>query len=145
MMQKDRKKRVIPILVSGGARSGKSDFAEKMVLALAAERASGVIAYIATAQATDPEFEERIAHHQARRSARFKASDQLYGLAVRFFPLVGAFLGLLLWLLASVNIPPMISAPLLLGIYYRMNGFTHFDGLCDVCTEHWRYYAGASL
>lgn len=71
MAKKELKGSVIPILVSGGARSGKSDFAEKMALTLAEKRPRGSIAYIATAQVTDPEFEVRIAHHQARRSNRF--------------------------------------------------------------------------
>jgi adenosylcobinamide kinase/adenosylcobinamide-phosphate guanylyltransferase len=67
---------VIPILISGGARSGKSELAEKMALALMAERSSAPIAYIATAQVTDPEFQERIAQHQARRSERFKTIEE---------------------------------------------------------------------
>ncbi len=71
MVKREHKSGVIPLLVSGGARSGKSDFAEKMALALAEKRSRAPIAYIATAQKTDPEFEARIAHHQARRSARF--------------------------------------------------------------------------
>lgn len=69
--------------------------------------------------------------------ARFENSDHLHGLAARFFPLVGALIGLLIWLLAwlfnSANIPAIISAPLLLVIYYLITGFIHFDGLCDVC------------
>ena len=72
---------------------------------------------------------------------RFATSDQLYGLAVRFFPWVGALVGLLLWFLAwlfnTVHTPPIISAPLLLLIYYLVTGFIHFDGLCDVCDAFW--------
>lgn len=50
------------VLVTGGARSGKSRLAEQMVLEMG-QRAS----YIATAQAFDQEMEDRIASHQARR------------------------------------------------------------------------------
>ncbi len=68
---------------------------------------------------------------------RFERSDQLYGLAARLFPLVGLLLGLLLWLTALLlnrwSVPAIISAPLLLGLYYLITGFIHFDGFCDVC------------
>lgn len=49
-------------LVLGGARSGKSSFAEKLVL-----QQSGPRAYIATAQARDEEMAERIVRHQSDR------------------------------------------------------------------------------
>ncbi|MFC3059812.1 bifunctional adenosylcobinamide kinase/adenosylcobinamide-phosphate guanylyltransferase [Paenirhodobacter populi] len=50
------------ILVTGGARSGKSAIAESRTLGLGPEAV-----YIATAQAFDAEMETRIAAHQARR------------------------------------------------------------------------------
>ena len=51
------------ILVTGGARSGKSTFAEK----LATKLNSGKKAYIATAQVFDDEMAHRVNKHQARR------------------------------------------------------------------------------
>ena len=51
-------------LILGGARSGKSSWAEKR----ATESGLHVI-YVATAQALDGEMERRIAHHQVRRPA----------------------------------------------------------------------------
>src|SRR5215475_13824752 len=51
------------ILITGGARSGKSTRAEARVRALA-----GRPVYIATAEALDSEMNERIAKHRARRS-----------------------------------------------------------------------------
>lgn len=50
------------ILILGGARSGKSDYAEK----LAAEKGQRVL-YIATAEADDEEMAARIAHHRQTR------------------------------------------------------------------------------
>ena len=50
------------ILITGGARSGKSAIAETRALGLAPRAI-----YIATAQARDHEMTARIAAHQARR------------------------------------------------------------------------------
>ena len=50
------------ILCSGGARSGKSEFAEQLALSL-----KGRKAYIATGQAFDDEMKDRIKKHQLRR------------------------------------------------------------------------------
>lgn len=54
----------------GGARSGKSAHAEKLVAAFPAPWT-----YIATAQAFDAEMEERIALHRARRDERWTTLD----------------------------------------------------------------------
>ncbi len=50
------------VLVTGGARSGKSEFAEKYVLHYGEK-----CAYIATAEIFDDEMAERVRLHQARR------------------------------------------------------------------------------
>lgn len=49
-------------LILGGARSGKSRFAEEL-----AQAAPGRRIYIATAEALDDEMEQRIAHHRLQR------------------------------------------------------------------------------
>jgi adenosylcobinamide kinase / adenosylcobinamide-phosphate guanylyltransferase len=54
-------------LVLGGARSGKSRYAEARAAAAAA--AGLRVVYVATAQAGDGEMADRIAHHRARRPA----------------------------------------------------------------------------
>jgi len=54
-------------LILGGARSGKSAFAEKMASSLELP-----VTYIATAQVYDDEFRQRVAHHQARRPTHWK-------------------------------------------------------------------------
>ena len=50
------------ILCSGGARSGKSEFAEQLALSL-----KGRKAYVARGQAFDDEMKDRIKKHQMRR------------------------------------------------------------------------------
>ena len=57
-------------LVLGGARSGKSRYAETLIEALPAPWA-----YIATAQAYDDEMRARIAEHRARRSPDWRTVD----------------------------------------------------------------------
>ncbi|WP_347311925.1 bifunctional adenosylcobinamide kinase/adenosylcobinamide-phosphate guanylyltransferase [Defluviimonas sp. SAOS-178_SWC] len=54
------------ILITGGARSGKSGIAETMALSLGRPAV-----YIATAEAHDPEMAARIADHQSRRGAEW--------------------------------------------------------------------------
>ena len=52
-------------LVLGGARSGKSEFAEDIYKGI------DDVTYIATAKAIDKEFENRIAMHKARRNTKW--------------------------------------------------------------------------
>ena len=60
-------------LVTGGARSGKSAFAEKLV----AETAQGgPVLYIATATNTDGEMDERIRLHRERRPENWRTEER---------------------------------------------------------------------
>lgn len=59
------------ILILGGARSGKSSYAEK----LAAELGGPDVLYIATAQAFDDEMRARIAAHRAARPAGWRTLE----------------------------------------------------------------------
>ncbi len=63
-------------LVLGGARSGKSRYAEQQALA------SGLpVVYIATAEAGDAEMQSRIQHHQQRRPEQWQTLEEPIALA----------------------------------------------------------------
>lgn len=63
-------------LILGGARSGKSSFAE------AQARASGLkVIYLATGEARDDEMAARISHHRARRPAGWRTVEEPLALA----------------------------------------------------------------
>lgn len=64
------------ILVGGGARSGKSRFALSLARHLGARKA-----FLATAEARDPEMAERIAHHQRQRGDEFETIEEPLAIA----------------------------------------------------------------
>lgn len=63
-------------LVLGGARSGKSAYAEKLAVA-----SDLPVTYIATAQVHDAEFAERIRRHKERRPAHWQLVEEPFFLA----------------------------------------------------------------
>lgn len=63
-------------LVFGGARSGKSAYAERL-----ASASGKPVIYLATAQAGDTEMQSRIAHHQVQRPAEWVTVEQALLLA----------------------------------------------------------------
>jgi len=63
-------------LILGGARSGKSVFAEKLALA-----SGQPVTYIATAQVYDTEFGARVDQHKTRRPAHWTTVEQSFNLA----------------------------------------------------------------
>ncbi len=62
--------------IFGGARSGKSAYAEKLALASQLD-----VTYIATAQIYDDEFASRIQHHQQRRPSHWQTVESHHHLA----------------------------------------------------------------
>ncbi len=64
------------VLVLGGARSGKTAFAERLAL-----RAGVKPAYLATAEALDVEMRDRVASHKASRGHRFATIEEPVALA----------------------------------------------------------------
>ncbi len=71
------------VLVLGGARSGKSEFAEKYVL-----HAGNLCGYIATAEILDEEMAERVKLHRSRREKRWITFEAPY-FAEQVFPEAG--------------------------------------------------------
>ncbi len=59
------------VLVLGGARSGKTGFAERLAM-----RAGESPLYLATAQALDGEMRERVRMHQQQRHGRFATLEE---------------------------------------------------------------------
>ncbi len=64
------------ILVLGGARSGKTGFAERLAM-----RAGSKPAYLATAQALDAEMRDRVQSHKQQRQGRFATIEEPLELA----------------------------------------------------------------
>jgi len=60
-----------PTLILGGARSGKSDFAQQ----LARKRGGDAVLFVATAEARDDEMRARIASHRAARPAAWQTLE----------------------------------------------------------------------
>ncbi|MHB8846519.1 MAG: bifunctional adenosylcobinamide kinase/adenosylcobinamide-phosphate guanylyltransferase [Nitrospirota bacterium] len=72
--------------ITGGARSGKSAFAEKLALDIAGKRA-----YLATAQALDAEMVARIEHHRQRRGAAWDTYEEPLAVAELLKKLSGRY------------------------------------------------------
>lgn len=62
-------------LILGGARSGKSAYAEKL-----AKESSMPVTYIATAQIYDDEFKARVQHHKDLRPSHWRTIEQPFNL-----------------------------------------------------------------
>jgi adenosylcobinamide kinase/adenosylcobinamide-phosphate guanylyltransferase len=75
-------------MITGGGRSGKSAYAEKIAAEFCKEDCPGVL-YIATGVATDEEMEERIAHHKRTRPEKWvtwEENQEFSGIGDEFNP-----------------------------------------------------------
>lgn len=63
-------------LILGGARSGKSAYAEQLAM-----QSKLAVAYVATAQVYDDEFATRIEHHKKRRPKNWQIIEAPFNLA----------------------------------------------------------------
>jgi len=72
--------------VTGGARSGKSAFAEKLAMSVPGKRA-----YLATAQALDAEMVARIEHHRQRRGSAWDTYEEPLAVAELLNKLSGRY------------------------------------------------------
>ena len=72
--------------ITGGARSGKSAFAEKLASGLAGKRA-----YLATAQALDPEMAAKIENHRKDRSTAWDTYEEPLAVAELLKKLSGRY------------------------------------------------------
>ena len=59
------------ILITGGQRSGKSQYAERLALSLSPNPV-----YVATAHVWDEEFQQRVARHQERRGPEWENIEE---------------------------------------------------------------------
>jgi adenosylcobinamide kinase / adenosylcobinamide-phosphate guanylyltransferase len=73
-------------LILGGARSGKSSYAER----LAGERGGANVLYVATAEALDDEMRTRVARHQASRPAGWRTVEAPLRAGDQIVPAAGA-------------------------------------------------------
>jgi len=72
--------------ITGGARSGKSSFAEKLALDITGKRA-----YIATAQALDAEMSDRIEKHRIKRGDFWDTFEEPLAVAELLRKLTGRY------------------------------------------------------
>jgi adenosylcobinamide kinase/adenosylcobinamide-phosphate guanylyltransferase len=125
-------------LILGGARSGKSAYAEKL-----AAQHQGSVLYVATAQAWDDDMAHRIAVHQAQRPSHWRTLEApvQVGQAILAAPPAEVVLIDCLTLLASNVIAPLDTADQTVADQ-ALN--TEIDALCEAIitvattrTTHW--------
>lgn len=115
------------IFITGGARSGKSSFAENL-----AKGVTGRRAYLATAQALDPEMAARIEQHRRRRGDAWETYEEPLAVAELIRKLNGRYAVLLvdcitLWL-SNVTARSAEDAPVLSRADDLVSALSAFPG-----------------
>ena len=126
------------ILVTGGARSGKSRFAEQMLEELAPQPTPAL--YLATAQAFDDEMRHRIALHRERRPLHWRTVESPLALVEPVLPFLGESKALLLDcvtlylsnLLLAADIDSLTQQSDLL----ELAAWQELEKLISVCQQH---------
>lgn len=125
-------------LILGGARSGKSSYAEKL-----AAQHEGSVLYVATAQAWDDDMASRIAVHRAQRPSHWRTLEApvQVGQAIAEAPPADVILIDCLTLLASNVIAPLDTSEQAVADRALK---AEIDALCDAIltvtthrTTHW--------
>jgi adenosylcobinamide kinase / adenosylcobinamide-phosphate guanylyltransferase len=106
-------------LVLGGARSGKSGFAERLAACLPAP-----VTYVATAEVSDPDMAGRVAVHRARRPGEWRTLENIRDLPAEVAALSGTVLidSLGIWMAGAVDFQPDAAA--LCDVLRRRKGDT---------------------
>jgi len=117
-------------LILGGARSGKSDYAQALV-----KRSGGKVLFVATATASDEEMRARIAAHRAGRPAHWVTLEAPRRLseALRTAPLAESILLDCMTLLVN-NILIGFPEPVIEADYYSAVD-EELDGLLDAISK----------
>jgi adenosylcobinamide kinase/adenosylcobinamide-phosphate guanylyltransferase len=120
--------------ITGGARSGKSDFAEKLANDIAGNRA-----YVATAQALDAEMVVRIEGHRKRRGNAWDTYEEPLAVAELIRKLSGRYDVLLLdcltlWL-SNIMARSDRAEELAGKLDELTSAFTDFSGACIVVSN----------
>jgi len=122
------------IFITGGARSGKSSFAEKLAIDIVGKRA-----YLATAQALDPEMVERITHHRERRGKTWDTFEEPLAVAELIAKLSGRYQIVLLdcltlWL-SNVMARTESDKDIILQVGTLASAITTFDGVSIIVSN----------
>ncbi len=120
--------------ITGGARSGKSAFAEKLTIDVGGSRA-----YIATAQALDPEMAARIEKHRIRRGGEWDTYEEPLAVADLLRKLSGRYRAVLLdcltlWL-SNVMAHSDGDKAVLARTDQLMEALRDFEGACIVVSN----------
>jgi adenosylcobinamide kinase/adenosylcobinamide-phosphate guanylyltransferase len=125
------------VLVLGGARSGKSAFAER----LARAEAGDAVLYIATATVTDEEMAIRIARHRADRPANWETAELPMHVGEALRQRTNLPRVLLLDCLTLLLSTPALTDPHLSADAIEAHATTEVDGLLRLFDE----YAGTLI